>query len=261
MKRRLLTQASVIAMVFAIAVVPVLAAQVFVEGFGDSALDTDGTAITTSNTSFTYVRTGSGGGSIESQNPSSLGGGVNNSNSMRLGGSSSTSLNGVGVTDDTFSPVMDVTTMNLKMKIESNVATNDAFYITMGDGSSFSSNTVFDTSHLMWGLRIHNGTVEYRTSGGSWNDVSTPATTLSDGTEYHLHIVANRSGSTIENYNVDEDIADGKMDLYIDDNLVANDIDITNNQNATAFRIYQINFICRPGSITGNRSVCFYYKI
>ncbi|MEA3396645.1 MAG: hypothetical protein U9R05_04200, partial [Chloroflexota bacterium] len=64
---------------------------------------------------------------------------------------------------------------------------------------------------------------------------------LNDDTEYHFHIVANRSGSTINDYNGTEDIANGKMDLYIDDNLVANDIDITNNQNAAAFRIYQIN--------------------
>ena len=65
---------------------PVFAAQVFIEGFGDTALNTDGTAITTSNSGFTYTRIGSGGGAIESNNPSTLGGFPAPSSQPRLNG-------------------------------------------------------------------------------------------------------------------------------------------------------------------------------
>ena len=113
--------------------IPVLAAQVFVEGFGDPSLSTDGTVITTSNTALTYVRIGTGGGAIESNNPSTLGGGVNNNNSMIFGGTTSGSPNCVGVTGI---PSMNVTTLNLRLKPVSGTTGGD-FIIRMGTGILF----------------------------------------------------------------------------------------------------------------------------
>ena len=63
---------------------------IFSENFGNIS---DGTNITTSNTNFNYRRIGSGGGGIVSTNPSSF-----TQAAMSLGGSSSSSLNGVGLT-------------------------------------------------------------------------------------------------------------------------------------------------------------------
>ena len=92
----------------------------------------------------------------------------------------------------------------------------------------------------MWAIQSDAGNLEYRT--GSWNNLSY---TLSEGTEYHFNVIANRSGSDINNYDGSNSVANGTMDLWIDSGsgfaLVGDDVSLTNNQDAAAFQICQIN--------------------
>ena len=84
---------------------PVLG-QVFSENFGTLS---NSTALTTSNTNFSYIRTGSGGGGITALNSSNISSGA----SMFLDGPSSGSLNGVGNSSLTSS---NVTTFIAKIR-------------------------------------------------------------------------------------------------------------------------------------------------
>ena len=220
MKRLLITLLILSAIIWT----PVYAANVFTETFDSISSGTD---VTTSNTNFDYRRIGSGGGSITAETATS--GEVH----MRLGGSSSTSLNGVGIQDSLSD--LTVTTVNFRVKLEDTLGD---FFVGMGTGTTFTGNSIFSTDDLMWGIQFNNGAVEYRTGSGSgsWNSTGE---SLSTDTNYEFHIVANRSGSSI-NYG-SYSVANGTMDLFIDGSLVGDDLVITNNQNATGFRIYQIN--------------------
>ncbi len=218
--KRSLSIFMVVTIVCVLGWMPVYAANIFTETFDALAAGTD---ITTSNTAFDYVRIGSGGGSITAEAATS--GEVH----MRLGGSSSGSLNGVGRQNDLGSAT--ITTLNFRVKLED---TNGDFFIGMGTGNTFTTNNTFATADLMWAIQFNNGVVEYRTT--SWNNTGQ---TLTANTNYEFHIVANRSGSTVT-YGSNS-VADGKMDLFINGFLVGDDLAITNNQNASGFRIYQIN--------------------
>jgi len=196
------------------------AANVFTETFNSI---TPGTAISTSNTSFDYVRIGSGGGSITAEDTA---GGETH---MRLGGASGGSLNGVGLGSGLGN--LNVTTTNFRISLED---TSGDIVITMGSGSTFSNNSGFNTSELMWGIQSDSGNLEYRTS--SWQNIGQ---TLSTNTNYEFHIVANRSGATI-NYGI-YSVADGTMDLFMNGSLIGDDLAIADNQNANGFRFYQVN--------------------
>jgi hypothetical protein len=183
--------------------------------------------ITTSNTNFDYVRIGAGGGTITSQRTAS------GEDYMRLGGSSSGSLNGVGIQNSLGN--LDVVTMNFRMSLES---TDGTIFFGMGNGTMFTGDGGFNTSQLMWGIQINSGILQYRTSG--WNNFS-PSVTLAAGENYEFHIIANRSGADVTYNGGSNTVQSGRMDVYLDGTLIGNNVAITNNQNATGFRIYQIN--------------------
>ena len=146
---------------------------------------------------------------------------------MRLGGTTSTSLNGVGIQNSLGGAA--ITTVNFRMNLED---TAGDIFIGVGSGTMFTGNGTFSTSNLMWAIQSDNGNLEYRT--GSWNN---SGQTLIAGTAYEFHIVANRSGGTV-NYGI-YSVANGTMDLFINGTLIGNDLAIANNQNADGFRIYQ----------------------
>lgn len=220
--KRVLPILVIVVMVSVLGWMPVYAANIFTETFDILAA---GTAIATTNTAFDYVRIGTGGGSITAEEATS------GEMHMRLGGtSSSASLNGVGRQSDLGGAT--VTTLNFRVKLEDTLGD---FFIGMGTGTTFTGNMMFTGADLMWAVLLDNGAVKYRV-GTVWNN---SGQTLTANTNYDFHIVANRSGSTVT-YGANS-VADGTMDLFIAGTLVGDDLTIANNQNATGFRIYQIN--------------------
>lgn len=196
------------------------AALIFDEDFGTLA---DGTTIATdgSNTDFTYVRVGGGGGSIEALNPSTIGDGA----SLKIVGPTTGSLNGVGV--GTGLGGGDLLTLMFSLKMSD--ASGD-FFVGAGQGTMFTSDVTFNTSHLMWGIQSDSGNLEYRTGSG-WSNVGT---TLGGNTQYDFVIQAN---NTLAESN---GLAAGKMNIYLNDSLIADEIDITGNQSADGFRMYAV---------------------
>lgn len=195
---------------------------VFLEDFGTLA---NGTAITTTNTNFDYVRTGTGGGTIEAVSPSSF-----LDSAMNLGGSSSASLNGVGLTTG----LGNHNVVAFEVDLRTTDSTLGDLVLTSGQGSSFAGNGGFNTSQLFFALQIDNGNLEFRTTG--WNNAGF---TLANNTNYALGVYANNSGGALSY--ASGSVADGRMDIVVNGTVVADDVAFSNNVTADAFRIYQVN--------------------
>jgi hypothetical protein len=186
------------------------AAPVFSEDFGTLA---NGTTITTSNTDFTYVRVGSGGGSITALNPSTLSSGA----SMILAGPTSTSLNGVGV--QTGLGLTSVAELSLKLKFDN--ASTGTLFIGMGQGTTFTGNSVFSTSDLLFGVQSNAGILQYRTDSG-WTNAGF---TFASDTNYDLFIAADGAN----------------LQISVNGSPLSPISDSTNNQNGDGFRIYAVS--------------------
>jgi hypothetical protein len=108
---------------------------------------TPGSAITTDNTAFDYVRIGTGGGSITAEE-------ANGEVHMRLGGTSSGSLNGAGITggtdpgDESLGGA-EVVTLNFRMRMEN---TDGTIFIGMGEGTMFTGNVTFNNTFAKNGV-------------------------------------------------------------------------------------------------------------
>ena len=194
---------------------------IFSENFGNIS---DGTNITTSNTNFNYRRIGSGGGGIVSTNPSSF-----TLAAMSLGGSSSSSLNGVGLT----SGLGNNNFLGLSFNFQSADVSQGDLVITTGTGDRFTNNSGFTGSQLFFGVQINNGSLEYyKTSDWEGTGFS-----LSNNTSYNIEIYGNNTGSDIDYGN--GSVANQKLDILINGSTIADDVAFSNNQLADAFRIYQ----------------------
>lgn len=203
-------------------------AQIFTEDFGTLA---DGTAITTVNTNFNYVRLSTGASSImESQNPGAFSG------SSVLINSTSGSLTGLGGTG--FAS-FDVGTLNFSLATPASMTgTGNTLFFAVGAGTTFTGNSAFSGTDLMAGYQILNGQLQARTGSGSgsWTNVGS---VLSGSTNYNFSLVFNGSASTVTYGS--SSVAAGTTDIYINGTLVGNDVDITDNLSATAFRFYTVS--------------------
>ena len=197
--------------------------QIFTEDF-DTIIN--GTTLTTSNTNLTYIRKGSSAPDIAAINPSSFGSG--SSGSIQ---GITTSLTGIGVRDSL--PTSDVYTLSVDFRID-DVSAGDIVF-GVGSGSSFTGNSTFSTAQGLFFLQSDSGNFERRTSS-SWSNTGL---TLQDNTLYSLHVVANGSSSSIT-YG-DSSVAAGKMDIYMNDELLVNDQNVTNSLSADGFRIYSVS--------------------
>ena len=212
------------AVIFLLFAAPVVNAGIIFQETGSSLSNL--TAITVANTSFTYVRSGTGG-SIVAVNPGSFEGA-----SIHLGGGSTTSLTGVGWTSGFGNPL--VNTVSFQMK-SSNLTAGDLFF-GIGSGTTFTQNNTFTTAHLSYGFQSDNGVLQRRTST-AWADVGL---SLTNNTAYEFRILSNRSG-TIQSYTGGL-LGNNAIDLYVNDTLIGDELLFTSTSVAAdAFRIYQIN--------------------
>lgn len=193
------------------------ATTVFTESFGNLA---NGTTISTSNTSLTYVRVGTGGGSIVAASPSTIGSG----SSAVITGPSNTSLNGVGVGSGLDFGGAGTVTLAFDFKLTDS---SGAVVVGLGSGTTFTGNATFNTAQGLFWLQANGTNLERRTSTG-WTNVG-GGTTLTVGTTYSLLVEAN--------------VQSGTMDIYLNGNLIDNDVAVTTS-TVTApdgFRIYSVS--------------------
>lgn len=192
-------------------------AVIFTEDFGTLA---DGTEISTSNTDLTYVRVGTGGGSILAENPSSFGSGA----SAFITGPTSTSLNGIGVQS-----TLDFGSAS-SLSFSADFSLSDAsgnIVFGLGSGTSFTGNVGFSTTQGLFWLQVNGTNFERRTSS-AWTDIG-GGTTLALNTNYSLL--------------VEVDVVAGLMDISLNGTLLDNDVAVTTAAitNPTGFRIYSTN--------------------
>lgn len=194
---------------------PATAATIFSESFGGLA---HGTAVTNENTDLTYVRTGSGGGGITISNPLNL----ENGASLLLEGPSNTSLNGIGVAN-TLSPGAS-TVLSLEFSFKLLTGTGQML-VGLGDGTSFTGNSTFVSSHGLFWFQIQGTTLQRRTSS-SWVDLQT-------GLEL----------DALYRFAVTADLAADTLSVWLNGDELATDVEVTNPaiDTPTGFRIYAVN--------------------
>lgn len=198
------------------------AAILFSENFGVLA---DGTAITTTNTTFTYVRTGSGTPVLEAQAPGSFSG---SSGLMSASGTSITAVAAGGFTS------FSVGTLSFSLTTGT-LGTGSTFFFGVGTGANFSDANAFSGTQYTAAYQITNGTFQVRTGTGTgtWSNVGT--TVLGASTSYDISVVFNGSSSEVS-YGSGS-IAAGSTDIYLNGSLLGN-FDITDNVDVSAFKIY-----------------------
>ena len=185
---------------------------VFSEDFDNLA---NGTTITTSNTSLTYVRVGSQGGSITAQNPSSFGAGA----SGFITGPSAGSLNGIGVTDGLNLSTAEEIAFDLDFRLTS---ATGIVNMGIGSGTSFTGSAGLNISDGLFWLRLNGLTLQRRITS-AWVDV----TTVSLDANYSLSVLVNTATDT--------------MDISLNNILLADDVAVTTpSVTPDAFRIYSV---------------------
>jgi len=200
---------------------------VFQETFDDLP---NNTALTTSNTDLTYVRIGTGGGTINATSPGFFGTGASASITQV---SSSTSLNGIGVQSTL--PSSNIYTMAFDFRPLD--LTGD-FVIGVGAGSSITGNGTFTGAHGLFWLQSDSGNLQRRTSS-AWSNIGA-GTTLSLNSNNLLHIIAN--GSAASASYTGGSVGAGKMDIYLNGTLLDDDVAVTTTGlNATGFRMYNVS--------------------
>ena len=198
---------------------------VFQETFDDLP---NNTALTISNTDLTYVRIGTGGGTINATSPGFFGTGASASITQAT---SSGSYNGIGVQ----STLLPSSIYTMAFNFRPLDLTGD-FVIGVGAGSSFTGNGTFNTAHGLFWLQSDSGNLERR-AGSTWSDIG-GGTTLSLNSNNLLHIIAN--GSVTSSSYTGGSVGAGKMDIYLNGTLLDDDVAVNAVLNATGFRMYNV---------------------
>lgn len=200
---------------------------VFQETFDDLS---DGIALSTSNTDLTFVRIGTGGGTINATSPGFFGTGASASITQA---SSSTSINGIGVQSTL--PSSNIYTMAFEFRP---LDLSGDFVIGVGAGTSFTGASSFTAAQGLFWLQSDNGNLERRLDK-AWIDIGS-GTTLSLNSNNLLHIIANGSAESASYTGGSVDA--GKMDIYLNGILLDDDVAVSNTGlNATGFRMYNVS--------------------
>ena len=202
-----------------------LSSPIFSENFGSLA---DATAISTSNTSFSYVRVGTSTtvnsivNRIIAKSPSSF---TNSSALIGAKGGSVSTVDKTGLTSFASG------TLTFKFKTPSSL-TSAAMVSAVGAGSSFGSATGFTGAQLSAGFQVTGTNLQVRTAG-VWTTVQTVAVS----TTYTVTLVFNNTAGTL-NYGNSSSLATNKVDVWVDGTLAGTYTSATASLAATAFRIY-----------------------
>ncbi len=189
------------------------AATVFSEDFGTLA---DGSAITTANTTLTFVRVGGGGGALAATNPSTVGSGA----SATITGPTSSSITGFGVASG-----LGLTSQaDLSFDVKFSDVTTGTLFFGMGSGGTFTGNSGFAGADLFFGLQSLAGVLQYRNTSGTSGAWVNAGFTFASNTVYHVE--ANQSGANLQ--------------LTINGTPLTAITDSRNSQNADGFRIYAV---------------------
>jgi hypothetical protein len=200
---------------------------VFQETFDDLP---NNTALTTSNTDLTFVRIGTGGGTINATSPGFFGTGASASITQAT---SSGSLNGIGVQSTLLSSNIYTMAFNFRP-----LDLAGDFVIGVGAGTSFTGTSAFNTAHGLFWLQSDSGNLERR-AGSTWSDIG-GGTTLTVNSNNLLHIIAN--GSAASASYTGGSVGAGKMDIYLNGSLLDDDVAVTTTGlNATGFRMYNVS--------------------
>lgn len=214
---------------------------IFSENFGTG---TSGTTITTSNTSFTYARVGTGTGALlQFLNPANVGSG----SSARMLATTG-SLTGFGVTSGTYS-AFDVGTFQFDVRTPTTITNASSFFVGFGTGTNtFTGNATFTGTDLTAAFQItaSGGVPAFQSRVGSaWNTVA--GVTIAGGTNYNFSMVFNGSASSV-NYDGGNTVAAGKADVFVNNVLLADEVSISDLQSVSAFRMYVTGQTAANGS-------------
>ncbi len=208
----------------AIAAIGTAQAQLFSENFGNIA---NGSPVTTSNTSFTYVRASTGASAVlEALNPGSFTG------ASGLLSATNTSITGLGVLSGTYNP-FDVGTLSFSLRTPADLA--GTFFMEAGTGTSFTNSVPFSTTDLTFGIQLANGVLQTRSNGA----FTTFGSGLAASTSFDIQIVFNNSTSTISY--AGGTVASKSADFLVNGTVVGDDIGIQGSQSATGFRVYTVS--------------------
>lgn len=196
----------------------------FTENFGTLA---NSTALTTSNTSFSYIRVGTSSSGtppnrIIAKDPSSFTG-----SSALIGakGGSVSTVDKTGLSSFTSG------TLTFKLKTPSSL-TSAVLVSAVGTGASFGSSSGFTGVQLSAGFQINGTNLQVR-DNGSW----TTAKVVSTSTSYTVTLIFNNTVGSL-NYGSGNTLASNKCHLWVDGVFVDEYTAATANLAASAFRIY-----------------------
>ena len=181
------------------------------------------------NTTFSYVRISLAATPVlEAQNPSAFTG------ASGLLSSSSTSLTGVGSSGLSS---FDVGTLTFSIRTGATLGASSAFFFGVGTGTTFSGNSTFSSADLLAGYQFLNGQLQVRTGTGAVSAYTSIAgAILAPSTSAEIKVNFNGSASTVT-FGTDTVLA-GTTDVFINNVLVGDNIDIIDNVTANGVRLY-----------------------
>ena len=191
----------------------------------------------------TFVRIGTGGGSInlDNQGLPAIGSG----SELRLVAPTGTSINKSSLVNYTAGKSFYFKCHMLLGDVWGSPANSGTFYLVIGDGNTFSNATSFSGSETFTGIKwVFSGSggisASYR-NGGVWSALGT--TPFSQENRYVLEIMGNNSTAEINyTYNgISGGVAPNKQDIYVNGVLVGNDLSkaqIINDANIDSWMFY-----------------------
>ncbi|WP_333600902.1 beta strand repeat-containing protein, partial [Flavobacterium sp.] len=203
-----------------------LSSPIFSENFGTL---TNATALSTSNTAFSFVRIGTSSGSFTNQavakNPFAVSGGSGSSALLGAAGASITTIDKTALTSFTSG------TFTFKFLTPSSL-TGAVMLSAVGTGATFGSANGFTGAQLSAAFQVAGTNLQVRESG-AWTTVQTVAAS----TSYTVTLVFNNTAGTLT-YGSSKSLPSNKVDVWVNGSYVNQYSAATASLAASAFRIY-----------------------